>query len=446
MIDGWLNKMDKEANTTQEARTYYTSNPKELVTTSEPGNFSVGTGAQILSNALSKCLFAKEELILVTCFWSKSSSRDMVCSLLQKLSSKGITQGHKIQVRLCFSSISITQKLFGTSSPDGKLYPPNSWTGLGLPSPELLMGLELMVKSVFVRPFSVMHPKFILVDRQLAFMPSCNVSWEDWFEGCIELRGKICQELFYFWVAFWSKNTDLPHLLPEGNESNDVPNSVSPDGENIANLIQHISVSQSSPVPTILLPSPHHWNPRFTPFSKSPVIPHTPLNKFLLHIFENAQHSIFLQTPNLTSYPVLQAILSALQRGVNIRIRTSSKLMTLEQLVTAGTITEFEVWKLRRRHKKLAQQSASDPESQTKLGSLDIAYYIPKGVKGGDEPVKAHMKLTVVDEEIVVLGSGNMDRASWYTSQELGVAFFSREMATSIKACVEESLEGRLES
>lgn len=125
--------------------------------------------------------------------------------------------------------------------------------------------------------------------------------------------------------------------------------------------------------------------------------------------------------------------------------------MILEQLVTAGTITEFEVWKLRRQHKKLAtlqnQKASLDPEMQApKVGSLDIAYYRPKDLKVANEPVKAHMKLTIVDEEIVVLGSGNMDRASWYTSQELGVAFFSREMAGSIKACVEESLEGRLES
>lgn len=68
------------------------------------------------------------------------------------------------------------QKLFQTSSLNGKIYPPEAWVGLGLPAPGDLGGLELEVKSVFVRPFSVMHPKFILVNRTLAFIPSCNVS------------------------------------------------------------------------------------------------------------------------------------------------------------------------------------------------------------------------------------------------------------------------------
>ncbi|CAG8972185.1 hypothetical protein HYALB_00007327 [Hymenoscyphus albidus] len=447
VIKGWIEKMERESNTTKEITTYYTADINKLITTSEPQKFSVGTGAQILSNVLPKCVSANHELILVTCFWADSSSRKMVGTLLEKLSSKGLAQGQKIHFRLCFSSHSKMQKLFGTSSPDGQVYPPDMWMELGLPSPALLMGLDLIVKCIFVRPFSVVHPKFILVDRKLAFMPSCNVSWEDWFEGCIELRGEICKALFYFWVAFWSKNTDLPHLLQEDNEDQ-AANSKPADGEEVNNLIQHISVSQSAPITTILLPSPHHRNPNFRPFGKIPIVPHTPLNKFLIHIFETARQEIFIQTPNLTARAVIRALLSALIRGVNIRIQTSCKLMTQEQLVTAGTITEFEVWKLRRRHSKLrcVQQKkfTADPEIQEpKLGTLDIAYYRPKG-KGGNEPVKAHMKLTIVDEGIVVLGSGNMDRASWYTSQELGAAFFSKDMAKSIRSCVEEGLEGRL--
>jgi len=48
-----------------------------------------------------------------------------------------------------------------------------------------------------------------------------------------------------------------------------------------------------------------------------------------------------------------------------------------------------------------------------------------------------------VDEEITVLGSGNMDRASWFTSQELGVAIFSQDVAREVMACIGDGLEGR---
>jgi len=101
--------------------------------------------------------------------------------------------------------------------------------------------------------------------------------------------------------------------------------------------------------------------------------------------------------------------------------------MILEQLVTAGTITEFEIWKLRRRYAKFLPKE--DPEQGLlPLGVLKIGYFKPRSEDAG-EPVKSHFKCVIVDEEITVLGSGNMDRASWYTSQELGVAFVSKQVA-----------------
>ncbi|KAG4428340.1 hypothetical protein IFR05_016174 [Cadophora sp. M221] len=92
--------------------------------------------------------------------------------------------------------------------------------------------------------------------------------------------------------------------------------------------------------------------------------------------------------------------------------------MILEQLVTAGTITEFEMWKLRRRYMGLCgrfeRERRSDVESVARKqpGLLRIGYYHPReGAVGDEEPVKSHLKLVIVDEEVTVLGSGNMDRA-----------------------------------
>ncbi len=72
-----------------------------------------------------------------------------------------------------------------------------------------------------------------------------------------------------------------------------------------------------------------------------------------------------------------------------------------------------------------------------------MAYFKP--LDGHGEPLKSHLKLTVVDDHITVLGSGNMDRASWFTSQELGVALISREVAANVRDCVVSSLEDRLD-
>ena len=82
--------------------------------------------------------------------------------------------------------------------------------------------------------------------------------------------------------------------------------------------------------------------------------------------------------------------------------------------------------------------------AQERVGRLWIGYF-KSSRRFGNGEVKCHVKCTVVDGEVVVLGSGNMDRASWYTSQELGIALFGREVVEGVWGRLEEGLEGRVE-
>ena len=51
--------------------------------------------------------------------------------------------------------------------------------------------------------------------------------------------------------------------------------------------------------------------------------------------------------------------------------------------------------------------------------------------------------MTIVDGEVLVLGSGNLDRASWFTSQELGVAFLGQALVEKVMQTVDEAMKGR---
>jgi len=399
IIDFWLQDFKHHADfNLHDDPNYYVSVPETLITSSTPVSFALGTGSQILTSTLSKCASTQHELIIVTCFWAKSSSQEAISCLLLELSAKALSRNRKIQVRICFSSRSIGQKLFQKSNLEGMIYPASSWVQLGLPSPEDLRGLEMVVKSVFIRPFCVMHPKFILIDRKTAFMPSCNVSWEDWFEGCVKMEGGIAKSLFEFWINFWARGIAPLPPIPVDAEGLTVSE------EDTSAIIKRIHFPPDFPKPTtILLPSPHHINPHFSFFS-SPKPPPTPLNTLLLNLLTNAKHSIFIQTPNLTSCPLISALFLALQRGINIHLITSSRLMILEQLITAGTITEFEVWKLRRRYKSHLShyhQKSKNPKLENptqKPGELSIGYYHSrKGGKVEEEPVKSHLKIVIVE-------------------------------------------------
>ncbi|KAG8526557.1 uncharacterized protein KY384_008758 [Bacidia gigantensis] len=455
-VQPFLDHLKRSSNTVK--KQFDKAEGRNLFETScEVDNFRVGIGEDILGSCLPEIEAAQHEVVIVTCFWAKSASQQNLAASLQKLADQAKSAKRLVSVKLCFSSLSLWQKLTHTSSVNGQTYPSHTWRStFGLPQetdlvttgPDGAIGVKLSIKSIFVRPFSVMHPKFIIIDRQRAFLPSCNVSWENWFEGCVNLRGSVVAYFLRCYSQFWEQGDDVNRV-----------DDAAVNGHSTDRGIQSGSLGQEhQSVPTLFLPSPHSSNPYFRPtfFLTAPEPPPTPLNIFMLTSFANAKRSIYLQTPNLTSPPVLSALVSALERGVDIDIITSSRMMLLEQLLTAGTTTEICVGSLIRRYQKLVRthltlmnRPESIEEGLSRPGRLSIKYYKPQTSTSGKinekEPVKSHLKLTIIEDYVVVLGSGNMDRASWYTSQELGIAFFSFEMAHRVRGEVRKWLEdGRL--
>lgn len=447
----FVHDLERAASTLQQDDpSYYATLPRSLITTSDIQTFITGTGSSIYASLMPLLESAEHELILVTCFWASSTTRDTLNNALRKLSDKAIRRGtNKIRVRLCFSSSSIFQKLFHKQSVTGQSYPATEWVKrFGLPDPSELGGLNMKIKSIFMLPFSVMHPKFIIVDRKTVVLPSCNISWEEWFEGAIIMSGPITQQFLRFYLSFWERRADVPAGSTDPDKA-----IVVLDTEGAITSASQIATTISNDTPTFFLPSPHRRNPNFQPLG-TVAAPITPLNTFLLTSFAKAERSIRIQTPNLTAPPVLSALLKALSRGIDVAILTSARLMILEQLVTAGTTTSRCVKNLVKEYNALGSQMVSGaPDEEAamtpaKLGKLHISYFEPrhgykKRGKEQGEPQQSHLKMTIVDSEVLVLGSGNFDRASWFTSQELGVAFFGADVVRIVGGAVNKAMEGR---
>ncbi|TGZ79075.1 hypothetical protein EX30DRAFT_342736 [Ascodesmis nigricans] len=426
-----------------------------LLTTSHPQSFEISNGLCVTKSITSAFDSAEHEILFVTCFWAKSRSLNLLSSALRQLSQKRLAENKKpIRVRICFSSRSLTQKLFHTASPRGHVCPPSTWASqLGLPPPEDLIGLDLTVKSLFFLPFSILHSKFTIIDRTTLFLPSANISHEIWLEQLSVFTGALVSSFVTFWARIWASSpTDLPPLPPPSQPA--TPRT------------------QRLLLPTLLLPQPHHRNPRFW-FSAPRK---TPQNMFLLSLLDNAAESAFILSPNFTCKPVMRAIVRALERGVNVDIVTARRMMLVEQIVTTGGTdwTEFMLWRLRRKVRALRIP-----------GRLRVWYYTGAeegwGVSGdGDEntegdneaadnghvdtatientpeyqweligthriAVLTHVKAVVVDREWTVLGSANVDRASWWTSQECSVAVLGREWAERVEYGLRGVLKGRVE-
>jgi phosphatidylserine/phosphatidylglycerophosphate/cardiolipin synthase-like enzyme len=426
---------------------YWNGNSSILVSHANIHDVAFGTGQQIYDSViLPRIREAEHEVILVTCFWARSSTLNAVSETLQRLSEKALQDHRSIRVRICFSSCSIWQRLAQTSSLRGRLWPRAQWCDqLGLPPQDQLQGLDIEIKSIFQLPFSVMHPKFVVIDRSTVLLPSCNVSWEDWFEGCMTLTGPVVQQFVQFYNRFWTGDADVAKA-PSGSGTS-VINKPREAGTQAVGLLAYDQIAEST-VPAFFLPSPHH---RFQlPWLSSERPPPTPLNIYVLTLFARAQDHIYIQTPNLTCRAVLDALLQALLRGVNVTIVTSRRLMRLEQIITAGTTTQLCMKRLISRYESRSRSMQRRPDiesghTNTGLGRLVVRYFEPCFGRDRNihEPVQSHLKITLVDSKVVVLGSGNMDRASWFTSQELGLALTSESAVLSIRTTLAKAMHGR---
>ncbi|KAK1656655.1 hypothetical protein BDP55DRAFT_80118 [Colletotrichum godetiae] len=478
-LDDWTHSLkSSRGEQLNDFPNYYVSHPESLVTTCSLKSLTVGNGAAIYKKTLLPAiLLARHEVILVTCFWAPSDTLSAIKETLELLAEQrremiqtsGGDAVAPLRVRICFSSRSFFQKIFHPWSRDAYAYPTSAWPKLGLPPDTTLKAarIDLTVKSLFFLPFSVMHPKFVIVDRKRAWMPSCNVSWETWFEGCIGFEGAAVAQLAKFYTNVWERGAgerEIPDdQVKSGREANQGLGQV--DEEDTGRTVlpgppsddetayRRLSLASLPPCPTMILPSSHHWYPgfRYIPVWRRTTAPTTPLNAALLSLFASARTDIDIVTPNLTCRAVVDALLEALCRGVSVRIRTSKNMMLIEQLVTACTTTEWTLSSLVKRYSQVCadwgRKRSVDAESHLQRpGRLDIYYYRPNlqatAVRDPEEPVVSHLKMTLVDREYLLLGSGNLDRASWYTSQELGILLHTPDFQSDIWS---ESLESRIE-
>lgn len=452
LVGRWWDAMMKNtAQNQHEDPGYYAIKPDVLIAEAKVNSFIVGNGDDIFRSMQASIEAAEFEVAIITCFWARSSSLNKLCTSLRRLSNKVVESNRpKVRVFIGFSSLSKLQMLLHTSSYHGQDHQPSTWpTKLGLPSVDELPGLDIHIKSIFIRPFCVMHPKFIIIDRHMVWLPSCNVSWESWFEGCVSLSGPIVQPFLDFWQQFWVRNGNQVAIEWDSSQTLPIQAPLQSDRALFGAAHALVDLQDMPAVQSILLPSPNHMNPRFRlPLQQAAPPPPTPLNLFILELLNSASHSIYIQTPNLTSPPLIHAILEALDRGVSVHIVTSERLMIVEQLVLAGTTTSRCVTGLIKRYQHVVKARRSSVDEETALmavGNLRIEYYETKPMEGREEgePVQSHLKLTIADSKWVVLGSGNMDRPSWYTSQELGVALHSQDLCQRIRKTVDGALKER---
>ncbi|KAF3940925.1 hypothetical protein ABW19_dt0203539 [Dactylella cylindrospora] len=468
-----------------------------LLAESYIASYTVGTGEDLTNLQCSTFLEAEHEIIYVTGFLSpNSASVKSINQTLRVLASRqtmrniGRTPEHLLKVHICFSSSGFAQKIFHTRSPKGRIWKPKEWKKLGILDPKDVIGkIDLTVKSLFFRPVGLLHGKYMIVDRKTLIVPSANASWEEWLEGAMTYHAGsspnygIVPQFIRFWESVWQFGEEpgpanFPRRIDRFTGLDHGRGAIAildkPRGRRLDTF------GWSGFCPTVFLPHPYQRSfPPVWPLMDLPevfwkifrrltglayTLPPAdeedylgnPQNAFIMAAIEGAEESIYLHTPNVTAKPIINALLRAVKRGVVVEVVTSMQMMKVEQLVTAGTTTEKCLVKM---IEDVQNFKKNPPATASTTGALFIYQYnamkrppMPPFVKRPEDNHrlkwfdKSHVKCLIVDEEVAMLGSGNADRASWVTSQEINVGLFLSKAKTGvIRKGLVDALAGRLE-
>lgn len=399
---------------------------------------------------------ARHEVFFVTCVWSPSIAQRAIKEALVNLSVQAGQRDERVLVRIVYDQAGASHLLDAH-----QLVQPSSYTSpcTQLPSPSEVPNLDIQVMSVHTVMLGTLHAKVCVVDGDTALIMSNNIEDNGNLEMMTHLRGQIVAGIYDSLLITWNKRIVLPtaavtkdirardfalhELMMEVNKSYEEPNAVShkldvalterthPTGPPVTEgnaMAPYIFTVTENPVPMALVCRPPHGGPD----SRNVQVPQ---NQAWLGLVDNAQHSVFIQTPDLNASFLLPALAAALKRGVNV--------------------TYYVCFGYNDAGEMLPGQGGTNEQAAAKLISLADGYtenlHIYNYVaKDQDHPIhhslrsrSCHIKLMIVDGMVGVQGSGNQDTQSWCHSHEMNIMVDSAEICNRWREGIERNQNTR---
>lgn len=164
-----------------------------------------------------------------------------------------------------------------------------------------------------------------------------------------------------------------------------------------------------------------------------------PQNAAFLSLLYNAKSHINIVSPSLNSIDIMNGMLDAMRRGVNINflLNRNYENMPAFFLREKGTNQMAAGWMARERS-KLVKKYGED-----KIGQFNLRWFVNRGgfTSGREHGGKVkkgtmkqwnhnHTKFMIADNRVAIIGSGNMDSQTWFHSGETNIVIDDQEVAT----------------
>ncbi|OJJ47235.1 hypothetical protein ASPZODRAFT_151760 [Penicilliopsis zonata CBS 506.65] len=423
-----------------------------------------------LCRHLANCFArAEKEVFLATNFWIHSDASTLVTNSFRELSKRAGERGEKVVVKVLYDRGDPRQVLENHLEVDVKTYVSEK---VQLPAPEEIPNIDLQVVNYHRPVFGTFHTKFVVVDRRVALLQSSNIQDNDNLEMLIHVEGPIVDSFYDTALISWGKPLEpplpmlnspasaapMPTTMEDVEDVTETPSQMLPehtttdphydpsiqlealrmndvvkprDGESRTHAVtRHLNTTiQPSTTgdapdedqvnqmkPYVLLP-PHEPFPMAlvnrAPYgapNHSNV--HTPQNAAFLAAINNAEHSIFIQTPNMNAEPLLEPLLGAVRRGVTV---TCYLCLGYND---AGELLPFQ----NGTNEMISHRLYTSLETDEERARLRIHNYVGKDqthpIHNHFKRRSCHIKLMIIDEKVAIQGNGNLDTQSYFHSQE----------------------------
>jgi len=275
----------------------------------------------------------------------------------------------------------------------------------GLPSVDDVPGLDLRVRSYHRGLLGVMHDKFMVIDGREVLLGSKNVEGDICEEYMLHLDGSVANSLREQFKQAWGE--EIPDLKSVTEPA------TSTDANTLAVATNPITAPRKDvkEFPVIVMgriESKH----ALTKDEDSPEV------AGWLTALNLAEKSIYIQTLNFCTKRVVDLVLELVQKkpGLTVTIVTSYSYQDIwEQLHRNSYGSDVQVAK--RMYEKLPKEFHN---------RLNVCWWMGSRIEG-DKPVPSknewtHTKAMLIDDEIAIIGSANMDPSSWYHQHEFNIA------------------------
>ncbi|EPS36436.1 hypothetical protein H072_9996 [Dactylellina haptotyla CBS 200.50] len=406
----------------------------------------ISTVPEIADHYYNLIVKARLDIIIFSNFWKNSYASRRIGEALKELSNQIEEDGRSpVVVKILFDRGSLQHFVSSRVRVEEA-----EWITLGLPPSKQMRNIQLEIINYHNFPLGTLHSKFMVIDRQVAVLNSCNIQDNSNLEMMCQFDGPIIESLYEHAIITWgdglnptlpslsARRGSLPSQIQDWQHVDTPPMETQGIGLTMVELnkILNKSMGQKTAQEGVddLMERPFcaynfHTKKQF-PIALVNRAPHSapgnpsldaPQNIAWLSGIKFAEAKIFIQTPDLNAPPVVTALIEAIKRGVEVSLVLCMGYNDLgEMLPLQGGHNEIVVVRMKQQLN----------EEEKKL--FKVYWYVGRDL---DRPIHAtkqirtcHIKLMIVDERIGIQGSGNQDSQSWFHSQEINCMIDSEDV------------------